>query len=75
MSNLSQYIPIVCFVFGVAVGVGALYFGFALGFKASYEIRTGKAGLPQDDRRPGLFEPQRKDAAEFELLDDEKGKD
>ena len=60
-----EYIPIICFVAGVLVGVGVTVMGFLLGFRASYEIRGHKEESAEDK---GLFKGK-KDPAEFELLE------
>ena len=67
MAELSPYIPMLCFVFGLAVGIVVTIIGFRLGFKSSYEIRESKE-YPEGR---GLF-PSKKDPAEFELLEDDK---
>lgn len=64
---MTEYIPIICYVLGVATGIAATIIGYKLGFKASYEIRTGKSGETEGQ---GLF-PSKKDPAEFELLEKE----
>lgn len=65
---MTEYIPIICFVAGLAVGVAVTIIGFRLGFKASYEIRDGKQYPETEDK--GLFKG-RKDPAEFQILDEE----
>lgn len=64
-----EYIPIICFVAGLAVGIVVTIVGFRLGFKASYEIRSHKEESAEDK---GLF-PSKKDPAEFELLEEKNG--
>lgn len=64
---MTEYIPIICFVAGVLVGVGVTVLGFLLGFRASYEIRSHKEESVEDK---GLFK-SKKDPPEFELLDKE----
>ena len=62
---MTEYIPIICFVAGVLVGVGITVLGFRLGFRASYEIRN-----KEEAEDKGLFK-NRKEPAEFNLLDKE----
>ena len=69
MTKLYPYIPIICFVFGLAVGIVVTIIGFRLGFSSSYEIRESKE-YPLAEGC-GLF-PSKKDPAEFELLEDDK---
>lgn len=66
---MTPYIPIICFIFGLLVGVGATILGLYLGFKASYDIRNHHEGIVNND---GLIHAS-KDPAEFDLdPDDEK---
>lgn len=67
---MKTYIPIICYVLGVATGVIISYLGYLLGFKASYEIRSVKSGEDQDNT---LF--PKKDPAEFKLLEEQDKKD
>ena len=68
---MNNYIPIICFVAGVATGILTILAGYKLGFKASYEIRNHAV---EDDGNNGIFK-NKKDPAEFEMLDDDKDKD
>ena len=62
---LSIILPLLAYILGLATGTAAVWFGFRLGFRASYEIRQVDG---PDDK--GLFRSER-DAAEFDLLDEE----
>lgn len=64
---MTPYIPIICFVAGLLVGVGTTILGLYLGFKASYDIRNHKEGIFNND---GNIHPE-KDAGEFDLDPDE----
>ena len=64
---IEQYLPIITFITGLAVGMAAIYVGFKLGFKASYEIRSL---ADETTEGKGLF-PSKKDPGEFELIKDE----
>jgi ABC-type lipoprotein release transport system permease subunit len=66
---MTQYIPIICFVAGLLVGVGTTILGLYLGFKASYDIRNHKEGIFNSD---GLVHSD-KEPGEFDLLEDERG--
>ena len=57
------YISLICFIAGLFIGAGFVYFGFKIGFRASYEIRECK---DQEDIGKGLLKS--KEPAEFELL-------
>ena len=63
---MNDYVLIAVFMVGVFTGAGILYFGYKLGFRASYEIRDCKE---QEDVGKGLF-PKR-EPAEFQLIGDE----
>lgn len=60
---MDKYIPIICLIFGLVLGVAVTIVGFRLGFRASYEIRDHK-----DSEGKGIFKG--KEPAEFELLDE-----
>jgi len=63
---MTEYIPIICFVVGLLIGIGATVLGFLLGFRASYEIRSHKEETTEGK---GLFK-SREDPAEFDLLEE-----
>jgi len=65
---MSEYIPIICFVLGLVVGIAVTIIGFRLGFRASYEIRNSGE---ESAEGKALF-PQKKDPAEFDLLEAEE---
>lgn len=67
MVSLTSYIPIICFVSGLLVGVGTTILGLYLGFKASYDIRNHKEGIVNND---GLLRPD-KEPGEFDLDPDD----
>ena len=64
---MTPYIPIICFVIGLLVGVGTTILGLYLGFKASYDIRNHREGDVNDD---GLIRSH-KEPGEFGLLERE----
>lgn len=64
---MDKYIPTICFVAGTAAGAVLTYIGFKLGFRASFEIRQSK---DYAEEGKGLFK-QKKDPAEFEILENE----
>lgn len=67
MSELTGFLIVAAFIGGAIFGAGVLYFGYKLGFRASYEIRECKE---QEGMDKGLF-PPKKEPAEFDLIGDE----
>lgn len=65
---MTPYIPTMFFIAGLLTGVVVTCLGLYLGFKASFDIRSIQTGV---DDGPGLLK-NRKDPAEFDLIDDEK---
>lgn len=65
---MSEFVPIICFILGLATGAGIVFVGFKLGFKASYEIRNQKE---ESAEGKGLFKGE-KEPAEFELLKEDE---
>ena len=64
---MNEYAIVVSLAVWALMGAGIFAYGFKMGFRASYEIRNVKTG---EDEGEGLLE-NRKEPAEFELLDKE----
>jgi len=64
MGNLTAFIYIAIFIFGIASGVVITYFGFKLGFRANVEARLQEDEVPESKR---LFK-DKEEPAELELL-------
>ncbi len=64
---MTPYIPIICFVAGLILGVGVICLGLALAFRASVDIRKIREGI---EETKGDFELAENEPKENESMQD-----